>query len=176
MTVEAMAFACGTLPAWPMMTMKRPPPCRRMCGADAAGQLPRRRPPWCGNAAAARRSRPRRGGRRDACRHCSPRYRCGRTPRRRRRPARRRRRGLQMSATKPLRVCRIRVRQPRRRALRLLAAADRDRCSLPAASRLRDGEADPAGAAGDQRRLAGQVRDPCRVLTRRRSGDSRRRC
>ena len=36
MMVEAMAFACGTLPVWPMMTMKRPPPCRRMCGATRA--------------------------------------------------------------------------------------------------------------------------------------------
>jgi hypothetical protein len=29
-TVEAMAFACGTLPVWPMMTMKRPLPWSRI--------------------------------------------------------------------------------------------------------------------------------------------------
>ena len=30
---DAIPLACGTLPAWPMMTMKRPPPWRRICGA-----------------------------------------------------------------------------------------------------------------------------------------------
>ena len=41
-TVEAMALACGTLPAWPMMTMKRPPPCLRMIGVTqrASSQAP----------------------------------------------------------------------------------------------------------------------------------------
>ena len=67
--------------------------------------------------------------------------------------------------------------QRRKRGVELaaFAAANRDVAAFLAQA-LRDGKADPAGAAGDQRRLAGKSELHGAILNRRHSGDSRRRC
>ena len=127
-----MAFACGTFPVWPTITMKRPPPCRRMCGATqrASSQGPTTLVWKCRSSTSVATSSMRPADVRAGIAHhdVDAAERLDDVAR----PARRRRRGLQMSATKPLRAGR--ASRPRRRACRARGRRSRSG-SLPRASR-----------------------------------------
>ena len=154
-TVEAIAFACGTLPAWPMMTMKRPPPCAAHVRRDAARKLPGADHLGRGNAAAASSlatssMRPAR---------CVPALLTTMSMRPNALTISLDQRGdvgrLADVGDEALARRRTSARRPRASSL---AASRPQIAMLQPSSRepLRDGEADAAGAAGDQRHLAGK--------------------
>ena len=148
-----MAFACGTLPVWPMMTMKRPPPCRRMCGATlrASSHGPTTLVWKCRSSVSVATPSMRPGDVRAGIAHHDV-------------DAAERLDGVVDQRGDVGRLAdvgdeafRLGGLQRRDRLVELaaLAPADRDAAAFLGET-LRDGEADAAGAAGDQRDFAGE--------------------